>query len=127
MAAVDALEPPNGKAWDTASSSHETEKGAENLSPVAATAGAFTTVTGPRWTAVPVATNADEATLSLEHEMHQAYAAFAAADAGYSTLVSSVPVDASIATPKSGEEIETAQTAAEESAPASTAEQTTPA
>jgi hypothetical protein len=76
---------------------------------------------------VPVATNADEATLSLEHEMHKAYAAFAAADAGYSTLVSSVPDGPSIATPNSGEEIGTAQTAAEESAPASTAEQTTPA
>jgi two-component system chemotaxis response regulator CheY len=126
MAAIAALEPANGKAWDTASSTHETEKAAENLSPVAATAEAFTTVTGPRWTAVPVATNADEATLSLEHEMHKAYAAFAAADAGYSTLVSSVPVGPSIATPKSGEEIETARTAAEESAPASSAEQTSP-
>ncbi len=84
-------------------------------------------MTGPRWTAVPVATNADEATLSLEHEMHKAYAAFAAADAGHSTLISSVPVGTSIATPNSREEIETAQTAAEESAPAGTAEQTTPA
>src|SRR5216684_4079503 len=81
----------------------------------------------PPRTAVPVATNADEATLSLEHEMHKAYAAFAAADAGHSTLISSVPVGPSIATPNSREEIETAQTAAAESAPASTAEQTTPA
>jgi hypothetical protein len=127
MAAIAALEPANGKAWDTASSTHETEKAAEDLSPVAATAEALTTVTGPRWTAVPVATNADEATLSLEHEMHKAYAAFAAADAGHSTLISSVPVGPSIATPNSREEIETAQTAAAESAPASTAEQTTPA
>jgi CheY-like chemotaxis protein len=126
MAAIAALEPANGNAWDTASSTHETEKAAQNPSPVAATAEAFTTVTGPRWTAVPVATNADEATLSLEHEMHKAYAAFAAADAGYSTLVSSVPVGPSIATPKSGEEIETARTSAEESAPASSAEQTSP-
>ena len=74
-------------------------------------------MTGPRWTAVPVATNADEATLSLEHEMHKAYAAFAAADAGHSTLISSAAVAPSIATPNSPEEIETAQTAAEESAP----------
>ncbi len=127
MAAIAALEPANGKAWDTASSTHETEKAAEDLSPVAATAEALTTVTGPRWTALPVATNEDEATLSLEHEMHKAYAAFAAADAGHSTLISSVPVGPSIATPNSREEIETAQTAAAESAPASTAEQTTPA
>ena len=127
MAAIAALEPANGKAWDTASSTHETEKAAADLSPVAATAEALTTVTGPRWTAVPVATNADEATLSLEHEMHKAYAAFAAADAGHSTLISSVPVGPSIATPNSREEIETAQTAAEESAPASTAEQITSA
>ncbi len=118
IAAIAALEPANGQAWDTASSTHETEKAAEDLSPVAATAEALTTVTGPRWTAVPVATNADEATLSLEHEMHKAYAAFAAADAGHSTLISPVPVGPSIATPHSREEIETAQTAAEESAPA---------
>jgi CheY-like chemotaxis protein len=118
IAAIAALEPANGQAWDTASSTHETEKAAQDLSPVAATAEALTTVTGPRWTAVPVATNADEATLSLEHEMHKAYAAFAAADAGHSTLISSVPVGPSIATPNSGEEIETAQTAAAESAPA---------
>ena len=118
IAAIAALEPANGQAWDTASSTHETEKAAEGLSPVAATAEALTTVTGPRWTAVPVATNADEATLSLEHEMHKAYAAFAAADAGHSTLISPVPVGPSIATPHSRQEIETAQTAAEESAPA---------
>jgi CheY-like chemotaxis protein len=118
IAAIAALEPANGKAWDTASSTHETEKAAEDLSPVAARAEALATVTGPRWTAVPVATNADEAALSLEHEMHQAYAAFAAADAGHSTLISSVPVGPSIATPNSRGEIETARTAAEESAPA---------
>src|SRR5260370_4827344 len=127
MAAIAALEPTNGKAWDTASSTHETEKAAENLSPVTAAAEAFTTLTGPRRTAMPVATNADEATLSLEHEMHKAYAAFAAADAGHSTRISSVPVGTSIATPNSREEIETGQTAAEHSAPAGTAEQTTPA
>jgi len=126
IAAIAALEPANGKPWDTASSTHETEKAAEDLPPVAATAAALTTVTGPRWTAVPVATNADEATLSLEHEMHKAYAAFAAADAGHSTLVSSVPVGPAIATPNSREEIEIAQTGALESSPASTAEHTTP-
>jgi hypothetical protein len=76
---------------------------------------------------VPVATNADEATLSLEHEMHKAYAAFAAADAGRSTLISSVPVGPAIATPNSREEIEIAQTGAEQYSPASTAGQTTPA
>jgi hypothetical protein len=59
--------------------------------------------------------------------MHKAYAAFAAADAGHSTLIPSVPVGPSIATPNSREEIETAQTAAEESAPAGTAEHNTPA
>jgi CheY-like chemotaxis protein len=118
IAAIAALEPANGQAWDTASPTYEREKAAEDRSPVAATAEALTTVTGPRWTAVPVATNADEATLSLEHEMHKAYAAFAAADAGRSTLISSVAVGPSIATPNSREEIATAPTAAEESAPA---------
>ena len=34
----------------------------------------------PRWTAVPVALESNETSLSLDHEMHQAYAAFAAAD-----------------------------------------------
>jgi CheY-like chemotaxis protein len=117
IAAIAALEPANGKAWDTASSAHETETTAE----------ALTTVTGPRWTAVPVATNADEATVSLEHEMHKAYAAFAAADAGHSTPVSSVPIAPAIATPNSREEIEIAQTGAAESSSVSTAEQTAPA
>jgi hypothetical protein len=127
IAAIAALEPANGKAWDTASSAHETEKAAEDLPPVAATAEALTTVTGPRWTAVPVATNADEATVSLEHEMHKAYAAFAAADAGQSTPVSSVPIAPPIATPNSREEIEIAQMGAAESSSVSIAEQTAPA
>jgi len=34
----------------------------------------------PRWTAVPVALGSDETSMSLDHEMQKAYAAFAAAD-----------------------------------------------
>ena len=35
---------------------------------------------GPRWTAVPVTLASDETSMSLEHEMQKAYAAYAAAD-----------------------------------------------
>ena len=42
----------------------------------------------PRWTAVPVALENDEASISLDHEMQKAYAAFASAD--YATSAGSV-------------------------------------
>jgi CheY-like chemotaxis protein len=49
---------------------------------MAASAGMSTvSAQGPCWMAVPVALGADEAAISLEREMQQAYAAFAAADA----------------------------------------------
>jgi CheY-like chemotaxis protein len=126
IAAIAALEPANGKAWDAASPTHEIEKAVEHHSPVAASE-ASTAATGPRWTAVPVATNADESTVSLEHEMHKAYAAFAAADGGHAGLISSTPAGQSTATPDSREEIETPQTAAAESALPSGAERITSA
>jgi two-component system chemotaxis response regulator CheY len=42
-----------------------------------------------RWTAVPVALEAEEASLSLEQEMHKAYAAFVAAEAENAAAASS--------------------------------------
>jgi two-component system chemotaxis response regulator CheY len=125
MAAIAALEPSNGKEWDAASPTHEPRKDAEDLSPTAVTAESSIAATGPRWTAVPVATNADEATVSLEHEMHKAYAAFAAADAGHAVLISSTPVGSPMAAPNSREEIETAQTVAAEPSPTGAAEEIT--
>jgi CheY-like chemotaxis protein len=44
-----------------------------------------------RWTAVSVGLDPEEATISLEHEMQKAYAAFAAAETGYAASVAVVP------------------------------------
>ena len=50
---------------------------------------------GPRWMAVPVALGAEESAISLEQEMHKAYAAFAAAEANHPGFVEAVaPVQA---------------------------------
>ncbi|MGA7929892.1 MAG: response regulator [Candidatus Sulfotelmatobacter sp.] len=52
---------------------------------------------GPRWTAVPVALEGEEATISLEQEMQKAYAAFAAAGADSAGLATPQPVEAATA------------------------------
>jgi two-component system chemotaxis response regulator CheY len=49
---------------------------------------------GSRWTAVPVALEAEEASISLEQEMQQAYAAFAAAVADSAGVATTQPVEA---------------------------------
>jgi two-component system chemotaxis response regulator CheY len=46
----------------------------------------------PRWTAVPVALESDEAAISLDREMHKAYASFATAD--YATSAGTVEAEA---------------------------------
>jgi len=75
----------------------------------------------PRWTAVPVALAGDEASISLEHEMQKAYAAFAAADyattagsveaesasTGNSTAISEVPAEVNAASTNTKEPIAT--------------------
>jgi CheY-like chemotaxis protein len=45
----------------------------------------------PRWKAVSVALDPEEAAISLEHEMQKAYAAFAAAESGHAALLPTVP------------------------------------
>jgi CheY-like chemotaxis protein len=88
-------------------------------------AGATQEFSGPRWIAEPVALLENEATLVLEHEMEQAYAAFAAADAArmsftgalaepYSSLgVAEAPATTSEIAPSAVESSEsTSQTAA---------------
>jgi len=64
----------------------------------AAAESAAATVDGPRWTAVPVALEGEEATISLEQEMQKAYAA-------YAPYVAEVTGSAKVA---SAEEVETA-------------------
>jgi two-component system chemotaxis response regulator CheY len=79
----------------------ETQTGAERESPLeAATEAAFEPVTmavaamsetnahASRWTAVSVALTTEDAALSLEQEMQQAYAVFAAAEHGHSSAAS---------------------------------------
>jgi two-component system chemotaxis response regulator CheY len=53
---------------------------------------------GSRWTAVPVALEGEEATISLEHEMQKAYAAFAALVADSAGVATGQPMGA--ATPE---------------------------
>ncbi len=63
---------------------------------MAATAESFAaaSVGGSRWTAVPVALEGDEATISLEQEMQKAYAAFAAAEAESAAAATAPEVEA---------------------------------
>jgi hypothetical protein len=51
----------------------------------AASASSTSTSRGPRWTAVATALLPEEGTISLEHEMQKAYAAFAAAEVAYAS------------------------------------------
>jgi two-component system, chemotaxis family, chemotaxis protein CheY len=76
----------------------------------------------PRWTAVSVALEAEEASLSLEHEMQKAYAAFVAEEtASRENLISAEPappvqasvVESSSSAPVSEPEAPAAQTAPE--------------
>ena len=92
-------------------STHSPIEPAEN-EPVTMAVAARTESGGeaPRWKAVSVALDPEEATISLEHEMQKAYAAFAAAENGHavslpvvreSTSVESVPACESSASPES--------------------------
>ena len=54
----------------------------------------------PRWKAVSVALEPEEAAISLEHEMQKAYAAYAAAETGHAAATAAVPESSSVeATP----------------------------
>jgi two-component system chemotaxis response regulator CheY len=58
---------------------------------MAVAAGAESRAAASRWTAVSVALAPEEAAISLEQEMQKAYAAFAAAETGHSTVVAAAP------------------------------------
>ncbi len=50
----------------------------------------------PRWKAVSVALDPEEAAISLEHEMQKAYAAYAAAENGHAASATAVPESTSV-------------------------------
>jgi two-component system chemotaxis response regulator CheY len=74
-------------------SEHQPEHQDDEPVSMAVTADSVAAAAGSsRWTAVPVALEADEASLSLEREMHKAYAAFVASEAE-----NAAPVNSSVA------------------------------
>jgi CheY-like chemotaxis protein len=68
---------------------------------IAAAAGADSCGVASRWTAVTVALAPEDNGISLEHEMQQAYAAFAAAESGHSTSTSTTESSTASAPPVS--------------------------
>ena len=88
IAAMAALEPTNGHSWSTGSPASAGHSTGETPVTMAVAAGAEDGA-APRWMAIPVAVDPDEAAISLEHEMQKAYAAFAAAEANSPGFVSS--------------------------------------
>ena len=77
---------------ENGSPTHETPDHTGNEpATMAVAAGAGSYGHGTRWTAVSVALDADEAALSLEHEMRKAYAAFAAAENAHATSDPQIP------------------------------------
>jgi CheY-like chemotaxis protein len=84
IAALASLEPVNGHSWNAVHSGTPTGHSSEDPTDVpvtmALTSMAVAGSETSRWTAVPMAIDPEEAAISLEHEMKQAYAAFAAAE-----------------------------------------------
>jgi twitching motility two-component system response regulator PilH len=92
MAAIAGLESDAAQSansgngsWSNSTASHT----ADEPITMAAAAGAGNGAATSRWTAVSVALAPEEAAISLEQEMRQAYAAFAAAETAYGPAVSS--------------------------------------
>ncbi len=78
------FEPMSGNgSW----SHGKADPGADEPVTMAVAAGLESGAAGSRWTAVAVALAPEEAAISLEQEMQKAYAAFAAAETGHSTVV----------------------------------------
>jgi len=91
-AALASLAPANANVDATAidAEAAKSDLAARDRVPVTmAFAGATQEFNGARWIAEPVAVMENEATLVLQHEMEQAYAAFAAADAARMSSASS--------------------------------------
>ncbi len=96
VSVIASLEPLTPAALDSTSGngsgSHTSaEHPAEEPVTMAVAAGAGSSGASSRWTAVSVALAADEAALSLEHEMQKAYAAFAAAETAHTVFVVPAP------------------------------------
>ncbi len=91
-AALASLAPANGHG-DSASPNREADKwtaaAREEVPVTMAVAGATQEFSGPRWIAESVAVMDEEASLVLEQEMENAYAAFAAADAARTNFAGS--------------------------------------
>jgi CheY-like chemotaxis protein len=82
MAAITALESARANSWLHGAPGRL----ADEPVTMAAAAGAGSVAAVSRWTAVSVALAPEEDTLSLEQEMHKAYAAFAAAEGNHAEL-----------------------------------------
>ena len=84
--AQDSASSGNGSSSGSRSSSHETEEPVTMAVAASAAAGGSSS----RWTAVVATLAPEEASISLEHEMQKAYAAFAAAAHAHSAAPSAV-------------------------------------
>ena len=81
IAALASLEPVNGHSWHGVQSEDQPSYFADDVPVTMAVASGEAIGSGsPRWTAVPMAIDPEEAAVSLELEMQKAYAAFAAAE-----------------------------------------------
>jgi two-component system chemotaxis response regulator CheY len=77
----------NGSGAHTASDEQaRKEKSVDEPITMAAAAGAVSAGMASRWTAVTVAVAPEESSISLEHEMQKAYAAFAAAEVAHAVV-----------------------------------------
>jgi two-component system chemotaxis response regulator CheY len=95
-AAIAGLEPDAGTSLAASSGngswSHSAhERTADEPVTMAAAAGAGSVAATSRWTAVSLALAPEESSISLEHEMQKAYAAFAAAENGHAGSVAEMP------------------------------------
>jgi CheY-like chemotaxis protein len=96
MAAIAGLDPgatalPSISSGNGFSSQHAADPTANEPVTMAISAGAGPMGETPRWTAVSVAVDKEEAAISLEQEMQKAYAAFAAAVIGHAPSIPAVP------------------------------------
>ncbi len=96
ITAIESLQPdgvtlPGASLGNGFSSQGAVDQTADEPVTMAAAAGSGSVGESQRWTAVSVALGSEEAAISLQHEMQKAYAAFAAAEGGHRTSVTSAP------------------------------------
>jgi CheY-like chemotaxis protein len=95
MAAIASLVPTNGHAIEGTQPGTQGSNGRGQDVPAAVygSVACAHAATGPRWIAEPVALALEESTLALEHEMDQAYAANAAAEAARNSLATATTLE----------------------------------